>query len=310
MKKKRFFTMRRKRAIVGLLFISPWIIGFCWFYLRSLYMSVMFSLSDIERAGVGTAGYTSTFAGLKYYAYAFLEHGEFKQLLTSSLLYILVDVPLIIFFSLFISILLNQKFKGRTITRIIFFLPVLLNSQAITTAIGMARAFMVGGVSPASPAMAEAAGIGSSGGINIAYYAEIFSDLAIPPTLINYVIGAVSRINYVITASGVQIIIFLAALQSVPGALYEVSKIEGATAYETFWKVTLPIVSPLIVTNIVYTVIDTFVNTDIVELSYRTIFTNFNYSLGSVISIVSSVMVCAILMIVCTGISKLVYYEN
>jgi ABC-type sugar transport system permease subunit len=310
MKKKKFWTMRRKRAVLGLIFISPWLIGFCWFYLRSLAMSVMFSLSDIQ-IKIGEAGYESVFAGLKHYKYAFLEHGQFKEVLTSSILYILVDVPLIIFFSLFIAILLNRKFKGRTLTRIIFFLPVLLNSQAINAAISMARAFMLGGVSPASPAMSEAAGMGTSGSIiNMTYYMEIFSDLAIPEVLIDYIIGAVTQINHVITASGVQIIIFLAALQSVPGALYEVSKIEGATAYETFWKVTLPIVSPLIVTNIVYTVIDTFVNTDIVTLSYTTVFTNYNYPLGSVISLVSSVAVCLILVVACTAISKLVYYEN
>jgi len=309
---KRFWTMRKKRAVIGLMFISPWLIGFCWFYVRSLAMSVMFSLSDItlNQAGGAGAGYTAVFAGFKYYLYAFLEHGTFKQVLASSLIYILVDVPLIIFFSLFIAILLNKKFKGRTLARIIFFLPVLLNSQAINTAISMARAFMLGGVSPASPAMTESAGMAAGGFVNAAFYMEIFSEIAIPEVLIDYIIGAVSEINYVITASGVQIIIFLAALQSVPGALYEVSKIEGATAYETFWKVTLPIVSPLIVTNIVYTVIDTFINTEIVTLSYDTIFTNYNYPLASVISLVSSAVVCLILVAACTAISKLVYYEN
>ena len=304
---KSFLTFRRKRAIIGLIFISPWFIGFCWFYLYSLIMSVMFSLSHISIA-VGEAGYVSEWAGLHYYRYAFLEHGQFKQVLTQSLFYILVDVPLIIFFSLFIAILLNRKFRGRTLTRIIFFLPVLLNSQAITTAIDTARSFMLGGVSPASPAMTEAAG--SAAGVNVSYYMDVFSDIAIPPILMQYIMTAISQINYVITASGVQIIIFLAALQAVPGTLYEVSKIEGATAYETFWKVTLPIVSPLIITCVVYTVIDTFVNTDIVALSYETIFTNQNYPFGSVISLVSSVIVCFILAFACNMISKVVYYDN
>jgi ABC-type sugar transport system permease subunit len=310
MEMKNFLTMRRKRAIVGLIFISPWLIGFIWFYVRSLAMSVMFSLSDVQIAAGNAAGYTSSFAGIEYYRFAFLEHGTFTQVFSQSMINIVIDVPLIIFFSLFIAILLNRKFRGRTFVRIIFFLPVLLNSQAITTAVNMARAMLVGGVSPASSAITEAAGMGATANIDLSYYMNIFSQIAIPQNLINYIIGVVSRINNVITASGVQIIIFLAALQSVPGALYEVAKIEGATAYETFWKVTLPIVSPLIVTNIVYTVIDSFVQSPIVELSYNTIFTNFNYPLGSTMSLVSTVAVCLLLLVVSLLISKLTYYEN
>lgn len=307
---KRFFTMKRKRAVVGLIFISPWLIGFIWFYLRSLIQSVMFSLSDIQISVGDSAGYVSTFAGLKYYMYAFFEHGAFKQIFTSSMIDIVIDVPLIIFFSLFIALLLNRKFRGRTFVRIIFFLPVLLNSQAISSAIAMARAFMLGGVSPASAAITEAAGVGSGSNIDLQYYMMIFSDIAIPEAVVTYILGVISRINYVITASGVQIIIFLAALQSVPSALYEVSKIEGATAYETFWKVTFPIVSPLIVTNVVYTVIDSFVQSPIVELSYTTIFTNMNYPLGSTISLISTVSVCVLLFVVCAIISRRTYYEN
>lgn len=307
---KKFFTMKRKRAVAGLVFISPWLIGFLWFYLKSLIQSVMFSLSDIQIAVGNSSGYSMTLAGLKYYKYAFTEHGTFKQIFTSSMIDIVIDVPLIIFFSLFIAILLNRKFKGRTLVRIIFFLPVLLNSQAISSAINMARAFMIGGVSPASSAITEAAGMGSGASIDLQYYMEMFSDIAIPGTVIDYILGVISRINYVVTASGVQIIIFLAALQSVPSALYEVSKIEGATAYETFWKVTFPMVSPLIVTNIVYTVIDSFVQSPIVELSYTTIFSNNDYPLGSTISIISTVSVCVLLLVVCTIISKRTYYEN
>jgi ABC-type sugar transport system permease subunit len=302
--------MRRKRAVVGLVFIAPWLIGFLWFYVRSIIMTVNFSLSDVEMAAGNAAGYTSVFAGLKHYRFAFMEHGTFTQVFTSSMMNIVIDVPLIIFFSLFIAIILNRKFKGRTFVRIIFFLPVLLNSQAITTAIQASRAMLIGGVSPASAAITEAAGMGATSNLDISYYMDIFSQIAIPQTLIQYIIGVISRINTVITSSGVQIIIFLAALQSVPGALYEVAKIEGATAYETFWKVTLPIVSPLIITNIVYTVIDSFVQSPLVQLSYSTIFTNFDYPLGSTMSIVSTVAVCLVLLIVCSGISKLTYYEN
>ena len=126
----------------------------------------------------------------------------------------------------------------------------------------------------------------------------------------DYIISAVGHISGIITASGVQIIIFIAALQSVPNSLYEVAKIEGATGYETFWKVTFPMIMPLILTNIVYTVVDKFSSSAVVKLSYDTIFTGKDYRLGSLMSLVSMLIVCLFLAIVCGLISKRTFYYN
>ena len=132
----------------------------------------------------------------------------------------------------------------------------------------------------------------------------------IPRQLLEYIVGAVDRITSIISASGVQIVIFIAALQSIPGSLYEVAKIEGATGYETFWKVTFPMVMPHIITNIVYTVVDSFVDSDVVNLAYTTAFTDFNYGLSSVFSLVSTVVTCGILAIVVSLIQKKAFYYN
>jgi ABC-type sugar transport system permease subunit len=172
----------------------------------------------------------------------------------------------------------------------------------------MARAFMVGGVSPSSAVMTSSSG--ATSGLNVQYYIRMFIQLGLPGGILEYLMAAVERINYIVTSSGVQIIIFIAALQAVPKSLYEVSKIEGATSYETFWKVTFPLVSPLIITNLVYTVIDSFAQSEIVRLSYQTIFTEFNYALGSVMSLLSTVTVCLLLLFVCRIISKRTFYHN
>jgi ABC-type sugar transport system permease subunit len=219
----------------------------------------------------------------------------------------LIDVPLITFFSLFMAILLNKKFRGRTLVRAIFFLPVILNSGAIMDAMDLARTMMSGGISSASAEMASAA---SGNGVSIEYYIQMFSALGLPDSIIQYISGAVSRISDIINASGVQIIIFIAALQSIPGSMYEVAKIEGATAYETFWKVTFPMVLPHIITNVVYTVVDSFADSDVVDLAYDTAFTNNNYGLSSVMSLVSTVITCLILVIVCRFIQKRTFYYN
>ncbi len=297
-------SLSAKRSRTGFLFILPWLIGFIWFYARSLFMSIQFSLSNLSVSPGG--GYTLDFVGLDNFLYAFRAHATYKQVLTTSVGNMLIDVPLINFFSLFMAILLNRKFRGRTLVRAIFFLPVILNSEAIVDAMDLARNMMSGGLSSASAEMAQA----SSGGMGIAYYMEMFGSLGIPEFLIVYLMGAVTRVSDIINASGVQIIIFIAALQSVPGSMYEVAKIEGATTYETFWKVTFPMVMPHIITNIVYTVVDSFTQSDVVELAYNTAFTESNYGLSSVFSLCSTAITCLILVIVCGAIQKRTFYYN
>lgn len=302
--KKKKMSLSTKRSITGLLFILPWLIGFLWFYARSLFMSMEFSLSELTVRPGG--GYTLDFVGLDNLIYAFRAHASYKQVLTTSIGNMLIDVPLITFFSLFIAILLNKKFKGRTLARAILFLPVILNSGAIMDAMELARAMMSGGISSSSAEMAQAA----TSGMNIEYYIQMFGSLGLPDVLIEYVAGAVGRISEIISASGVQIIIFIAALQSIPGSMYEVAKIEGATGYETFWKVTFPMVMPHIITNVVYTVVDSFTNSEVVELAYKTAFTDNNYGLSSVFSLVSTAVTCLILVLVCYFIQKRTFYYN
>lgn len=301
--KKRGLTLMQKRAVVGLLFILPWLLGFIAFYIRSLIMTVQFSLSEIELAD---KGYETAFVGIKNYLYIFTEHGSFNQVLVESLGDIVIDVPLIIFFSLLMAMILNTKFKGRTLVRAIFFLPVIMNSEAITNAMNLAREMMQTGLSGSSSEMLEAAG----SGVNVDYYIALFKTLALPDSILDYVVSAVGRISEIISLSGVQIVIFIAALQSVPSSLYEVAKIEGATTYETFWKVTFPMVMPHIITNIVYTVVDSFTSSEIVSLAYTEFNQNRNYGASSAMSLVSTILVCTILGVVCAWISKHTFYYN
>lgn len=292
----------------GYLFILPWLVGFLVFYVRSLFMTGQFAFSELTMNPAG-GGYQLEWVGLDNFIYAFRAHGTFKQILTTSVINMVVDVPLITFFSLFMAILLNKKFPGRFIVRAIFFLPIILNSSAITSAMEMSQAMMSGGISTMSSEVTSSASA-SGAVISIDYFINLFMSLGIPMSLLDYVIAAVARINDIISASGVQIIIFIAALQSIPGALYEVAKIEGATGYETFWKVTFPMVMPHIITNVVYTIVDSFTESEVVELAYETAFKQFNYGLSSVFSLVSTVITCVILVAVCGFIQKRTFYYN
>lgn len=305
-KKKKKLSLMHKRMLAGYLFILPWFIGFLVFYARSLFMTVQFSFSTLTM-DTQNGGYMLTPAGWENFRYAFLEHGSFKQVLTSSVMAMLVDVPLITFFSLFMAMLLNKKFPGRAVVRAIFFLPVILNSGAITDAMELSAKMMQGGV--AAQVADTTASAGATLAFDVDYLVSMFMNLGLPASILEYVTAAVARINDIISMSGVQIIIFIAALQSIPSSMYEVAKIEGATGYETFWKVTFPMVMPHIVTNVVYTIVDSFTKSEVLELA-DTVIGKFQYGLGSVFTLVSTVVTCVILVAVAGFIQKKTFYYN
>ena len=306
--KKKSLTLLQKRSMTGYLFILPWLVGFLVFYVRGLFQTIQFTFCNLA-INPAQGGYTLTNVGFDNYIYAFTVHPTFKQTLVSSIGNMLVDVPLIIFFSLFMAMMLNKNFPGRSFVRAIFFLPVILNSNAIQAAIELSSTMMNGGVANQATEMATSAG-SANVAFSLDYLIDLFVSLGIPASLLDYVMEAVNRINDIIKASGVQIVLFIAALQSIPSSLYEVAKIEGATAYETFWKVTFPMVMPHIITNVVYTIVDSFTQSDVLDLAYETTLTDLNYGLGSVFSLISTVITCIILVVVVGYIQKRTFYYN
>jgi len=153
--------------------------------------------------------------------------------------------------------MLNTKFKGNVLARAIFFLPVILASEAVDIALSQAVDL-------------QALMRGTSG---------IFGDLQInlfliesgfPKELVDFLSSIVNTIFTVISIAGVQILIFLAGLQSIPTNLYEAAKVEGATPYESFWKITIPMVSPHIVTVGVFTIVDSFLRSPVTTLIIQT----------------------------------------
>lgn len=293
-------SMRSRKAIQGYLYILPWFLGFLYFYVIGVVQTIDFSLSDLTI--LPTGGYVAEPVGLGNFIYAFTAHGTFKQTFATSMLDIVIDVPLIIFFSLFMAIVLNRKFPGRWLVRAIFFLPVILSSGAITEAMNLSSVMMNSGISSVSEEFA------STDGVSMAYYIELFEALAMPSVVLEYLADAISRLSDIISASGVQIIIFIGALQAIPSSLYEVSNIEGATAYETFWKVTLPMVMPHIITCVVYTIVFRFAESEVITLAYQTAFTQFNYGLSAAFSIVSTAVVSLLLVVVVWLIQKRTFY--
>jgi ABC-type sugar transport system permease subunit len=298
---KRGLSLTQKRSLLGVVFILPWLLGFLFLFATPFFQSLQFSFSELK---VAPNGYALDFIGFDNFKNALLVDPNFNRILTQSVSEMAYDVPMILFFSLFSATLLNSKFRGRAIARSVFFLPVILASGAIAAAQSAGLIQMTG-----SSEIAKELGLQQTG-FDPMMLSFILDSAGIPPWFIEYVTSAVNRILEIIRSSGVQILIFLAALQAVPGSMYEVAKMEGATAYESFWKITFPMVSPLILTNVIYTVIDSFADSQVTQTIYQTAFTAQNFGLSAAMAWLYTIVVSIILVVIGVLISRRVFYYN
>ena len=292
-------TYAEQKALLGFLFVLPWLLGFIFFFIIPLVNSFRYSLSKIE---ANSSGLKISFVGFENYINALTVNTSFNRTLTESIINMVVNVPLIVIFSLFLAVLLNQKFIGRSIARSIFFLPVILASGVIMT---LETSSLVQAVNDQNQ--------GSGGAIHAlgAYeLAGLMLDAGVSESIVNYLTSAVERIYQIVSQSGVQILIFLAGIQTISPQLYEASKMEGATGYEAFWKITFPMVSPLILVNMIYTIIDSFSRNEMTDLIKETGFTNFDFGLSSAMAWLYFVSIMLILLISSYIISRKVFYQE
>lgn len=309
MKIKKFFrlTMTKKQAIVGYLFILPFLLGFIFLVFFPLLESMKYSFSRVQ---VTTTGYKLIGVKLSNYHQLIFIDPNFRKDLLDSIIQIVTNVPLIVIFSFFAANLLNQKFKGRAIARSVFFLPVILTSGII---IAMENSdIMLSTLNNTIGQQAALNGSDASASTQLLNLREMLYSTSISPIFITYIVKAVDGIYSIVVASGVQILIFLAGLQSIPKSLFEASNIEGATAWENFWKITFPMISSLILVNIVYTIIDSFTRptNSMMQKIHDVAFASSNYGLSAAMSWLYFVAILIIIGVVVLAISrKLFYYD-
>jgi len=289
-------SYEQQKAIWGFIYVLPWLIGFILFFLIPFIQSFRFSLSKVESQ---TSGIEIEFVGLDNYLYALTVHTSFNRTFVESILNMVVNVPLIIIFSMFLAALLNQRFRGRGLARAIFFLPVILASGVIAS---LEASSLVEALNNESDNGRFIHALGSF------ELERMMLEAGVSESIVLYLTGAVDRIYDIVSQSGVQILIFLAGIQSISTHLYEAAKIEGATGYEAFWKITFPMVSPLILVNVVYTVIDSFASNAVTDLVREVGFSNFNFGLSSAMAWIYFLAVSLILAMTMWLISRRVFY--
>ena len=261
-KKRKAKSLDKKKAKAGYFFVLPFLLVFLLIYVPVIFDSIRFSFNEMINT---SSGYVLTFIGWDNYSAAFFEDPLFVSTLTSGLQQLILEIPAIVIFSLFMAVLLNQKMVGRTLFRAIFFIPVILSTGLIDD-IDMNSAFN----SYAQEGISEEAlnQAGSAGLVTAMDLQGMFSTMKVGTELVEYVVDIVNKIYEIVNRSGVQMLIFLAGLQSISPAIYESCTIDGATAWETFWKITFPMISPMILVNTVYTIIDSFTSSSNTVMNY------------------------------------------
>ena len=320
-KRKKGASLDKRKARAGWLFVLPFLIGFIVIYLPILFESIKSSLfySVTDNATHITKPEFNNF--MSYYeAFFHSETGGFAQVLFAGIGDIVLDIPMILFFSLFMAVLLNQKMAGRAAFRAIFFVPVIL-STGIITAIDSSAVL---------DSMSSTDGIDDGSGestagqiVDAVDMQKLFAGVSVTEGMMSYVMNAINDIFNIVNRSGVQMLIFLAGLQSISPAIYESVQIDGATSWETFWKITFPMISPMILVNAVYTVIDAFTNDSAVmryiksvsiaeqiEVNGEKLNAVKTFAISSAMSWIYFLLVIAILGVLVAVLSAYTFYQK
>jgi len=306
-KKRKIASLDKKKARAGWVFVLPFIIGFVLVYLPILWDSIYMSFHSLQIVTGG--GYTLEFVGFDNYAKALFEDPGFVQTLVTGLGELAFDIPAILIFSLFMAVMLNQKMAGRAVFRAIFFIPVILSTGIMEAIEGQnILGTMMEGTESIDGSQTSAA----NQIVSVMDIERLFSSMKMGQGLVEIVVKIVNQIYDIVNRSGVQMLIFLAGLQSISPAIYEACRIDGCTAWETFWKITFPMISPMILVNGVYTIIDSFTTNSNSVMTY--INSVYQGSDGQVLSSAMAWMYFLIVMLILAAgvgiFSAFVFYQK
>ena len=306
-KKRKIASLDRRKARAGWIFVLPFIIGFAVVYIPMLFDSIKLSFCELEK------GVTPVWVGWENYEYALFTNPNFVQTLISGLKQLIFDIPAILIFSLFMAVLLNQKMIGRAAFRAILFVPVIL-CTGLVDKMDAENAMMnsMGTDQGIDTGMAEDAVEDGSRLISMMDVATLFEGMKVGTGLVKYVTELVNGVYDIINQSGVQMLIFLAGLQSISPAIYESCSIDGATTWETFWKITFPMISPMILVNTIYTVIDSFTSSRNTVMSYiNEIYAGSNgWVTSAAMSWIYFIIVIGIIALVAGVLSSYIFYQK
>ena len=271
------------RRRYGYSFVAHWIVGLIVFFFVPLISSIWYAFSDIT---ITDKGFEFTFVGLENFKVALFQNAEYLDLVRDSIGSMFYSLPMIIALSLILAVLLNQKYPGRAIMRVIFFLPVIIESSVIVS--------LLAGPSINAPIFDF-----SAEGSGFIDYSSIFANMNLPSQISDFLTFFLSNTVSLTWSCGVQIILFLAGLQGIPASLYEVSKIEGSNKWDEFWLITVPMLRHVLSLVIIYTMISQFTSANNQVVSTATgLMKDIKYNMASAMLWFYFVIVLAVIGIV------------
>lgn len=297
---KRRLSMRKKRAITGYLFILPFLIGFLFFVAGPLLTSLRMSFSKVSLDS--KVGFSMEFSGLENYHRALATDKDFNRLLWESVRSLLIDVPSILLFSLIIAVLLNRKFPGRGAVRAIFFMPVVLASGVV---LGMEKSnLLLTGVQELQKGASDTT-------ITTALQKLLLGAMG-QNGFVDVILSIIDHLYEIVISSSIQTVIFLSALQTINPSIYEAAEMEGCSQWECLWKITLPMVSPMILVNWIYTIIDRFVRADneVMQKILDAMNVSLEYGFSSAMAWIYCLAMLALIGVSVLIISRMVYYYD
>ncbi len=306
MPKRQRVSLERKQNLYGYVFVLPVILGLAFIYIPVVVQSLIYSFSEIN---VTENGFETVFAGWEnYYQALFVEEG-FIRTVVESTAGILIQIPIILIFAFFMANVLNQEFVGKTAARVIFFIPVIISTGIIAEVESMSSMI---DIYSSSEKMEIGSASGSGNVFNYAALANLIIQTLNNTDLANIVLGAIDGLYSIITSSGVQMLVFLSGLQGISTSMYEAAQVEGATGWEVFWKISFPYVSPLILVNTIYTVIDQFLKSDNLAVTFinEKLANSSGYALASSLSWIYTLVVLLFVGVVFLLINRMVIYQD
>ncbi len=304
-RRRKIASLDRRKARAGWFFVLPFLIGFVLIYLPMVLQSLQISFSQIVFGKEGA--YSIVWVGFHNYRNAIQVDPEFTQILLKGLGSLAIDIPAILIFSLFMAIMLNQKMVGRAVFRSIFFIPVVLSTGIMESisALDVLTDYMESG-----EGIDDGSGKTQDALVSADDLALLFANMKVGNDLVKIVTDMVNNIFDIVNRSGVQMLIFLAALQSISPAIYESCKIDGATSWETFWKITLPMISPMILVNGIYTIIDSFTTESNPVMVYvQTVYSEYQ-EMSTAMAWIYFAIVGLIVALIAAVMSGFVFYQR
>lgn len=288
--------LTERREAMGYAFILPWMIGVSVFFIYPFIQSVWFAFCNLS---FSENGLVTDFIGLKNFKIVFFENPAVFQKFTGSIGQMLSELVLVITLSFFLSIILNQEFRGKVAARAIFSLPLIVSS-------GVLLGIFKGNLFSQSQDALQQSTVFQAAGIQ-----RILESTGLGTGFVEMIVKNVNMIVDMLWKSGVQIIVFLAGLQSIPTSFYEVCDIEGATSWQKFWRVTFPVMMPFVFLNIIYTIIDSFTyySNPIME-QILTYFNNLQYSLSNALAFAYFIVIIVITGIIAKLLSGHIVYTE